>query len=750
MVKNQTDGGKSMSQIVSTPWSAIINRPESVADYAALRASTSSLAVLVTHSLTGGIFFRSPDQSTFENGGTRIRRTDGVYMDRVWDRVHIKHDWFPVGGVGVIDPGDQITAAANVGGDGCVIWGSAITTAKRCYITAADVTIDGIDFTRANQASSALTAAAAVGGSTVTVADGSVFRVSESITLSHVTMPNGGLSNDECTSPRIITAIAGNVLTLSGPIANAQPGSAVTSYPAGSLAIRVNGFLEFETTAGVPTVRNCKFHGNATSNVLRGWSSQGSTISLPASLRGGIIQNCEFSGIPGENIIGPNGVSVLDCRYGLDATGGLLLHGSFYHISDATPQGTEFKHSTIERCFGDGACQSPALNQHCDGVITYSANVFAPKIKNCRFRNGTRIIGSLAGGVIYSLGCEVEDCEFKGFNGVANGSISGTTQLINSKIRFTGCKFVDCGDTDWRGNNIYRGQAYQGITFEDCDFLNTRFAFNHCADVSLRNLSLKFSPGKTYTLGTTGGVNQWDGAAIAFLNFDRVNIENVKIDMPTTHSDGLRMGINLDLTAVARRRNAAGTELNVLYPQGVRVSNVHITGGRYQFTAWRDNNNLGQNYQVADWQIKNIVVFAPDLTHTPSGTAGVGILVPAGAICSGLHYRTRYVNLSNIPILAGGIQATSPALASQMGAIVNGWSILGLQGVNQVRNFSSGRFGSVSGEHVIASNGVTNSSMAMTLGTNTQVDAPKSVTLATLTAYAGEINHALFENAGVY
>lgn len=725
---------------------AIPEATPSVDDYTALLASTED-SVLVTDSLTGGFFVLSADQSTAQNGGTRIRRSDNSYVDRIWDGKNVRHDWFA--GFGV-DPADQITNAVQAAGPNCVVTGSPLTTGRRVYITQPGVTIDGINLTRANQVSSTLTVAAPLGVTQITVANGSVFRVLDLVIVSNPTLPFGGIAQNEGSGGFLITAINGNVLTLGGAL-NAGSGNPTTTYPIGSTVVRVHDLINFEASAHRFTVRNCVFNGNAGNITLRGWASQAS-ISISASLVGGLIENCDFHNTPAENIVGPNGLTIRHCRGGLAVTGGLALQGSFYHVSDVTSATTELYNSTIENCFVDTCCQVQPVNQHCEGAITYSSNVRGPKIVNCRFRNGgTGILSGFGGSPTQARGGEVINSEFENFDNITTGSLSGSTILIDSKIRWIGTKFINCGYMVFQGNNVARGQAFRDIEITDCVFRgNSRLAFRNCADIRISNVQIEYDPATTFTVGVTGAANQWDCGALCFLQFDRLKIRNLRIVMPASYSAGLVMACNLDLQAAERRRDAAGTLLNVLYPQSVDIDGVEIHGGRHGFTAWRNNNALGQDYPVADWRINNVKVYGPDLTHTPSGTAGAGIIVPAGSLCSNLDVRSRYVNLSWIPIIAGGIRTTSPALATSMGAVVRGWSILGLQGVNQICNFSAGQFGAVSGEHVVATNGITNSNLAMQLGTNTQVDAPITISLATLTAFAGEINHGLFENSGVY
>ena len=657
---------------------------QEVATYAELRASAERV-LWVTDPVYGGLFAYSTDQVSSQNGGTRIKRTDNVFMDRYWDGKNINADWFVVGevswidgsaynaatGNGVMDTADQFTAAAYVGGDGCVVTGSQAEYEFRRtaqVATSRNVQFENFKVKRADETKTTLTATAANGTTTLTVADGSAFKVGETVVVITSGVTDYGYHSTAAT----ITAISGGTITLGSGLVKGV--SAPNPYPIGSDVIRVNTLFlvgNGVVDVGKPVFRSVEVDGNKAATSMEMWEINWSIFLNATYVTSSVFENCHFANCPAENVTGGNGVEMRSCTFD-------DLNGSFYHFSDATAVGARPVVSTFTGIFGDGVSQSTKTG-HNEGFITHSTRPYNIHIDHCDIRNGQQLT-NWSNAALISHYQKITNSKFENFDLIFNMSVAGVTATVPG-FQIDNCIFRNCGALRVQGQNVAQGYGMEGIRIRNSSFLNTRMVFANVVDVELSHLRLRFDGVTPFTASALGTVSAtaYDCGAISFNAFDRVRLSEIDIEAPdSSELIYCYHGVKLYLIGSARRKNAAGTELDVLYPQAVRVENVRVSGFGRGFYCQSTSLGTQYAYPVEDWTFNNITVVSPKEAGLPSAF-GCGIEIPPGCVARGMHLRIQsdLVNGNYYTITAQGIGEASTVKTTARGAILDGYTIFG-------------------------------------------------------------------------
>lgn len=704
-----------------------INGVHRFATYADLIAANVDNGI-ITSEPQRGFFYRSPDQLSPADGGIRLQRADGVYLDRKWDGLHCSVDWWMVGNVDVTT---AIARACVACPQDLILYGTQnlYTVRQTPTITSTRAVVRNLNLTRPNEIFSTLTVAATAGTTSITVANGSLFRVTDYVCIAT------GASQGLQSGGNFISSINGNVLTLSGPLILGS--SIVGNYPVGTKVSVTQGLLNVSESCNNIRVENCRFIGNDANNPLRQWQFNWA-LAIAAAFRGQpIIENCEFVDSPCESIFTPSGSKISRCTAS-------NLQGSFCHLSTT---GSTTTPTVIDGITGNVICKSGVTSGHSEGFITFSAHVENVTVQNCLVTNCFGLVaGPFNSTPNPSNRLRLINNRFVNFKGILLGLL---TNHRFDDLTLQNNHFINCGDINLQGSNIYRGIGAVGIRIENNEFVNGRIAMNHCADVDIANNTFRFTElfnastltGNTWTQTgnrkengdtvflfnhggalpagfsntttyrvvesnetnfklslTIGGApisgsggsgtqyvmatpssQRWDAidaGVLTFNNFDRVRLVNNEIESPRNHNPFIIHGIYFVCRTGARRRDAGGAELGVLYPQGIRVIANRVAGFRQGITCEK-STAAAWDWPLCDWQIDNNTVNGPwDATHTPAGTEAWGIHFPPGSVCRNNTMLSTYLNNSFWPGVVGGLSTASTVRTTAMGAIVDGYAIL--------------------------------------------------------------------------
>jgi hypothetical protein len=212
-------------------------------------------------------------------------------------------------------------------------------------------------------------------------------------------------------------------------------------------------------------VENLNFDGNSENNDLNHYWNVNSTIFTRGT--GAKIEDCRFSDIPNENIVG-QGIYITNCQ-------AFRLNGSFVHLSGIDtilrwPQ----KHSYISGNFIDKVCLVPnTLTGHSEGAFTTSysggyASIIGNRVYNC----GEAAIGLIEyhtdtadGGKsdLIIMANLFKNCRLTVYNilKVPENGHASSNILISNNI------FSNCGVNDW--SHLTYLDEYTGLNISSND-----------------------------------------------------------------------------------------------------------------------------------------------------------------------------------------------------------------------------------------------------------------------------------------
>jgi len=606
---------------------------ETLTSYTDLRSYTGRAKVIhIDDGLRSGLFVKLP-------GGTDNYGTVIGDFQRVFDGpVHV--DWFEIDpATPILDPGCQMSAAANVAGDGGALWFTPgkLYEMQTEFRTVHPITIYGNNSTlrRSDQVIATLTAAAAVGGTTYEVDDASGFLIGQ-----HVTAVYGQTEFENAQSfNQIITDISGNTITVSQPHQQEVP---VSSTAEVVTAFSLVTFPTGGSLTATHRVFDLNIDGNAANNDrLVSWGYQ---ATLRAGNRKLIWDGGHIVNAPNENIFMSAG-SILNVTFE-------NLQGSFVHISAAEEFATPVE---VKNVSGDGVCLKN--NGHDEAFLTFSELSRDVVMANCQLKNGG--MGVIGNGSTRDSDVLVTNVTAENFNAIFNHSHATVVDEDVKRLRFIDCYFKNCGDVDIRGRELQEGQAVRGVLFENTTIINGRMLIRDCAYITFNNLNVLTNENDPAFTPWTSALSA-QNALVHIDECDRVDIEGGTIKGSDTQNDSIR-NLLLIRTGV-RLRDDAGNQQPSAYTQDVVIRNTKITNAHNGLVFLHNNATLLANsFVVNGWTFDNVQVWLLDQKTTAHA---VGIEVPAGAIASNCKvYHGRVTTNNNFTgFLVRGVHGTGVGL----------------------------------------------------------------------------------------
>lgn len=491
----------------------------------------------------GGEFRLSPDQVSPTDNVLRISRTDGSIVERVWNKIDFFSEWVPLNVVvetsfGPFTPivsGDRLVAAVGIIPAGATLHLKQSTTYEIDYPLrpSQNITIDGHGATirRGAQRASLLTANASTGTNTVTVANASVFRVGMRAFVVKTPGVLGGHAHVNGTTTfhgfpgSLITAINGNVVTLGD---NLQQNCVV-----GNKLVALDALIINDDPATRINIIDTVFDGNNSqhSDVLDWAAGYGVALAFAT------IHRCVFINHPNECISIGSG-SIIDCRQENS-------WGSFYHASNAVQANS--RGTLIQNCHTRNT--NTKNNGHSEGVITFSANSWNIRVRDCVFDNsgGTKGQGVFGLAEAASEGDKDQNFFFENVEATNFASIltlaSSTGPSVFDRVHISNCTFDTCGQLLIQGNNITKTGFVNETTISDCVFVNCWAEFRAIRYLNLLNnhwswniggdgVCAGVAPGSLFSnMPTTriGGTSLVDGDYAGLLAADGSNPRGVYI-----------------------------------------------------------------------------------------------------------------------------------------------------------------------------------------------------------------------------
>lgn len=451
------------------PYNAALDTPVSyVSSRAGLLATTGS-AQIRWPADEGGEFKLSSDQDSDADNVLRIERTDGTIVERVWDGVNFSVEWVPMNvanswGTPIVN-GDKITAAVQIIPAGATLHLKPKTTYNVDLPARLDkdLTIEGHGATvkRSTQRSSLLTANSNSGSTTVTVANGSAFRVGQRAFVVKTAGVLGGHAMVNGTSVLagsagfIIIGISGNVITFGESLQQ--------SCVSGNNLVALDSLLISDDDSTRIVIRDTVFDGDNTNHDdVLDWAA-----GYGLSLAFGVIERCKFINMPNECLTLSSG-SVVDCT-------AEDCWGSFVHVS---ANGNYVKGIQIQNCYTKNT--TTKNNFHDEGVITFSANTRNIRLLDCVFDNsaGTRGIGVL--GLLdsstssdFDSNVSIENVVGKNFSKVLTLSNSeAESPSVFDRVHICKCTFDTCGLLSVNGKDVTKSGFVNEFIVSDSAFVN--------------------------------------------------------------------------------------------------------------------------------------------------------------------------------------------------------------------------------------------------------------------------------------
>lgn len=277
----------------------------------------------------------------------------------------------------------------------------------------------GATLKRANQASSAVSTTITSGTTTtVTVADGSKFRVGMQVTLA----TGAAATTTAFSSPRNVSAVAGNQVTVSSPFDLTAAAGAATLYVTHSLVVAPGGCV----------IRNLNTDGNRANVPFARWQNTTEvTISGDSNLvEGGYWKDC-----PGEGMVWfGNHSRALGVRME-------NVNGNGVHFSGAT-------NNVASRLWIKSANLDPNVG-HADGAFSLSNNVYDTVVSECYLDTAISGVGgydSPDNARLKVLGCTIKNMTLTTLDGRLPNGV-GVDDLTFADNTVADCANAEFGST---------------------------------------------------------------------------------------------------------------------------------------------------------------------------------------------------------------------------------------------------------------------------------------------------------------
>lgn len=674
--------GANINQVLTwngTNWIPANSRSvDTITNYTDLRAyAGSSLALYVqnftyvfndsSYTTLGGFFRRVPTGT--ENGGTLI---EGVFKwGRIWDGA-IHPEWWVVGGFdtdgttnpttltsnGIFNEGDRLNAASTIAGNG----GTINLFPLKVYETDVDIICKPDQKWIGNQATikrmkvpTPVVASGTITGTsgTITLASATGFRVGQQIFLMNTAAPGGGQRFNENGHPvgdfqiPRITAISGNVLTVTVPVAGAF-------VPAAARCL-VHNVLMLSTpqASGKLHIQGIRFDGNVDNDATPLF---GDGDGLPSDWRYfygeewgvesdlTLVENCHFFDTPSENSTFGRGI-MTNCTYE-------NLNGSLIHISSAISAKTGV---TVENCRGTNSNKKWETSGHSEAVVVFSSRMNNCFITNCEFRNGNggEVVGPFSSSVaiLQELDLHISNSYFNGFGGIFSAIEISTKDKSDDGARLTGNTFVNCGTFNMHGKNVRQGLGYHYIQIIGNTFINSKISVSHSSKINISDNTFyaqsdtSFVYNSIFDIGPFAspfGSTSSQGALICLEDCDAVTIANNELYSDQSGTDSRAcVGILIRTLSGLRAKLVGGADSEYYYCGNTSITNNKVVGFRDGIrTIFEDqSNNISRPYQYVNFKVSdNTIVLGNQWTGLQIGIeTGPGMMVESNVVYNTLQ-----------------------------------------------------------------------------------------------------------------
>ncbi|HVJ86498.1 MAG TPA: right-handed parallel beta-helix repeat-containing protein [Caulifigura sp.] len=563
---------------------------------------------------------------------------------------------------------------------------TVVLTPGKVYLTSATLTLQANQILEGNRATlkraaqlATTTSTAITAGvtSTITVASAAGFYVGQDIVVE-----NGGVYQ---TSPRRISAIAGNNITISGTFSISAAGTTNVYTSFYHLTGGIAG------NPGGNRILNVRFDGNKANWTFFRWE-----IATEISLFGdaSVVSGCEFFDVPGEGMVAFGSYhTISDCRFN-------NVNGNAIHFSGGN-------HTVVDACTIVGTNKDVSVG-HVSGCLSWSNLCGLATISNCYMEDGR-------GGCI-SLS-DLPDSEVRIVNNVFKNMTTAGVQLSaaatdqaagNSVISgnyFIGSALgvevmtgfnpptVPPGNVSIANNNFV-GQSVNAILVTRA--ANLSIVGNTIDQRGVNNVAVRIT-GRNVVLSANSIRGGTYGVIVESTWTKSVLVDANSVKEQTTGGIRFSDGV-VDCTASNNTvENDPATTLNNYV--GIQVGSPNAVAGNFV----RLDSNGG-----AITGVRGILVVSPVATsqgivcqlNTVRGSGQYGIRTDGGSGKAVLQFN---VTTSGAPISVGGGTVVTPAAATYIGTISGGQLQSGTGKVN-VSAAGSGYSGTITVVFVEGSN----------------------------------------------
>lgn len=616
---------------------------DTLSSYTALRAYTGTSRAVVVRDFTytfdaktwttiGGIFVRST--SGTENGSTLIVATNGIKWARQWDKVNFIPDWFEVGGRdhagvaytskytsagGIYNDADRLNSANEL----CSTLKANLSLMQRTYLVDETVTFKA-DMVKGNEATiktstdiffkTTLTAGFTSGGTTITVADASNYRVGQHIMVTLVSTTDGGFGDGESIhvglpggSTARITNITGNVITFTG-----------TTYANAPIGSRVGLLCTHAIAPGI-IVENLTFDGSWDGDYTASsdyttfeWNFNNfvSQTSYPhrgdVTLNNNVYNQVKWRNHPGTCINGQNS-NFTNCA-------AHRIGGAFFHQGTGSGHDINQNSMFVTGLIADSIGLVPRwLCDHQEALFCLSNYCRNIHINNVHATNlAGQVMGDMGYGNDFSL--TIENSTFEGLyiSGHPDASypkrtfrawVDNTSPEIykgRSLLSISNCEFINTGDIEISylvGTSLAAGTSVANLSFDNCKFVNIRMYGFQAGNISVNRCVFREVPGLGTFPGFSAGIKVQGYIRTGMLNFvwcDKVSVNDCYIEGSPVHNPFLNYGILYDPQNIFRE-DSTGANTKIYYGTDIKFTNNIVKGVSYGigFSSDPDANNNG-------------------------------------------------------------------------------------------------------------------------------------------------------------
>lgn len=506
------------------------------------------------------------------NGTTYDLSSDRTWSISTSSGVEFNVDSYGAVGNGVTDDSDAINLAVVAAG----INGIIRLTPNKIYLQKRSITLlenqtikgSGATLKRCAAEYTTLTANAAGGATSITVASSSIFRVGDTFIITNATSPLGGVGYLESSmnnnALHTITNITGNVITFTTSISLPTTITAQGYFAIGEKVVRV--FTQVGSSTGTSgstrgfTIEGVIFDGNRTNNTLTyAWSPNRCIGSMQW---GSVIRQCVFTEMPNENIF-PSRNCIIEDNWAYN------LNGSFAHISSS---------SSLPLGYGNNIIRG---NRILDSFQQFTANGRAAVIENSANSIKTYIVGNIVencGGKFYgNSGNGTEQYIYNNICKNVQGIVShlSSVSAVNSNHQIIGNIFNDCHYLLYQtSTTIAKGYGFDQVNVSNNEFSNVLLLFDQASNLTINSNTFSNSEGFTYSLPaefnarSTGQINL-NGCVNVIIN------NNTFEDKSSTLNARCTAGVicNTVITTIGFLKSDAVTSTVYAYSRNVKVSN---------------------------------------------------------------------------------------------------------------------------------------------------------------------------------